>query len=1507
MRFFFLFFALFLVLPLEAQQTPMGRRKHPLSRAFTEFKGENCFQITRQEADQAFRERSWDDAAALYRAAKSCADADQTGRRDMSDRIRACRNAAEQELLDKESAARRQARQAIAANRADDAQDLLKNFDRGLAYRLADFANQYIAPPGEPNADCLQATFDAWYYIPQEHARLKPPFDSLRMPLCYQLPPGGSGDRLLQFGGFGPTLKLYQLLPGDHLFQTWDAQTLRPGKVTPVDTAFNDFQVSPDGNTIVFSGAKIFAFWQNGRELFRQKVSARSAFAFSPESEAFYYYDIEEKKIMELDLRFKYAAQQRKNAYSNVLKPPVPNPQVSGLTDEPLALAIQENRLWLGYRDSVIICQKKGDGSPWQRVRVIHFAPLMEGESRSIIAAIRLFPAQEAVLLTSREGVNFYYQLPLTPGRYDSLPPRFNFPFQLIGVTPNANMVAEIVAGTDERGKKLYLLNPATSVFYYGAFIQPDEYYENFCGVFSPDGQWFAAANTRGEVRLWALADWQSDQIATYGDSNNAAMLSPDAQHIIKVLPDEVAIYSVPLQAATQTIRVSGKDDFQVAPSNHWLTYVTTGDSLRDAGGYNSLLVVSFDGQQRLNFPLKERQDVSLVLAFDPGGQYVAFTITPNEVVVRRLPGGSVYASHVFSDPIKSLTFLPGEGKMLVILQNQQQDLVKIWNFNAPTAPLPTVRLHDYFIGLVAVSPFGDRIALSDFSTVRVFDLDGLADEKASIRGFNSKTITTLTFQPDGQALAAGYSDGTIIFWDAQTGRAVFDFKNASSAGFVGISQMAFTPDGNQLRYLDYGNQLFTRDLNQDTIRALAQTPYKQLAAFSSNQILQYDLEPVLSYDHNFETLANSDDGPLIRSFLDFYQQQALASNNIEQVGRYCQRAFELYKRLDPDFQNTQRSTMLALYEDYSWKWLLRNNTAKSAQLVGEMNRYFDHPMEAVLAGAFTALLADDLPNATNLFATWVMAAPDQYIMDGVPGSMANLPVKFHQLLDYDLLTDGQSRYVCALFRELVNLDERMCPETIQPMTIPFNAESELRWKVIMGLSQARRTKNHAASARILEATLANASALLRRNPKNHLEAEKTTLALANKYISWGIFDNNTPQAAALYRQAIELLSAKGVFRDEARQADQQSLLAQSYLSLGNYLLDANRIQDAFDIYTTGINLNTSLVPVSLLLSESPLAEIQGRLYLQRGQAALLLNKTEDARSDFETATEKLSGGLNPFFFGPLTLLEGHETEALVQYENVFDEMTWASAWFDLWRLAENLPAQRAQIEQFIPAIQKMVLAKHPGFDTLYLSYLLANLRRRHFSARGQWSAALTESEQALRYAERALNADGNSYDWQERWLDAHLDASFQLLLARPQDTEALSRAIRYAEQAETYTRDTAVFRSTTMVFGGEPVEIYTRDILLYYGNAAYLKTNHAHALLLRAAPGDRAQAIAMYQEFLRSELGDIDPWEVLQKDFRDLYAAGIQWPRLRELIQEIKPANVELSAADWREMGVLQ
>ncbi len=1450
-----------------------------MSRAFMEFKGENCFQITQQEADQAFRERSWDDAAALYRAAKSCADADQAGRRDMSLRIRACRNAAEQELLDKEVAARRQARQAIASNRADDAQDLLKNFDRGLAYRLADFANQYIAPPGEPNADCLQATFDAWYYIPQKQTNLQAGYDSLRVPFCYQLPQEGSAVKLLQFVGQGLTGKLYQLIPAEHLFHTWDALTLRPDQSVVVDTAFHQFQVTPDGRTIAFYGPTVFAFWQNGREVFRQKVGRRSAFAFSPNSEAFYYYDTEEKKVMQLDMRLKYVSQQRKNNTSNVLKPPVPMPYASGLANEPLSLAVRENQLWLGYQDSVVICQKKGDGKPWQRVRVVNFAG-MTNQTTGFVPEVLLFPERESVLITTKQWADFY-QLPIAPGRYDSLAAHSNFPYGLIGIAADASLVAETLPSDDGRGSKLYLIDPSSRSFSYGAFTQPEDYFDDLQGAFSPDGRWFAAANTAGVVKLWALADRQSEPIIAYGGPTASVKLSPNGQRTFIEAEEKIESYSVATRQLEWMLHTPQKNPNTLVVADQWLAYSTTSDSL---------VIVSPDQHKRLAFPLIGYDpDSRITTAFDPAGEYVAYAPTPDSVVVRRLSDGTIQARRAFSAAIKSLTFLPDKNTLVVVVENSngyaswQQNVVKIWDFTTFTTTLPTVRLHDYAIEMVAVSPLGDRIAFSDYQTVRIFDLDRLTDERASVRTLGHKFINSLAFQPDGQALAAGYEDGRIIFWDAQNGQATFEFKNVGETASDGIVELTFAQTGNLLRYLNATNQLFERQLDPDTIRATAQTAYKQLAAFSPEQILQYDLEPTLSYDHNFEALASSGDGPLIRSFFDFYQEQALASNNIEQVGTYCQRAFELYKRLDQDFQTMQRGTMLALYEDYSWKWLLRNNTTKSAQLVAEMNRSFGNSVESMRAGAFTALLNNDLLAATRLFVAWLAQIDDESMMDNRSVGLTIVPTKIRQLLDYDLLTPGQLGYLCALFGELTDVDKRMCETGTPDVNIPFDPESELRWNILLNVSRAKRTANHAQGIQYLESALAHAQTLLRRAPKSRQEVENIKLALANRYLEWGNFEQNTPRAAELYRLASETLATKTGFTEETREGKRQHLLAESYLALGDYLLATNHTEEALNTYTIGIKTGDSALANPDY--EASLPEVAGTLYVRRATAALLLGKTDDARTDFEMATEKLTSGLNPFYFGPPTLLEGRETEALAQYEGVLDEISLATARFDLERLAENLPAQRTLIQQFIPKVQQAVLAKYRTIDTLYVNYLLANLRRQHFSALGQWSAALAESERALRYAERALNADDKAYNWQERWLDALLDESYHLLLASAKDKETLSRAIRYAEQAEKYIR-----------------EVFT-----YYPNAAYVKTNHAHALLLRDAPGDRAQAIALYHEFLASELENNDSWQVLYKDFRDLHAAGVQWPQLRELIAEIKPANIELSADDWREIGVVQ
>ncbi|MEO6759050.1 MAG: WD40 repeat domain-containing protein, partial [Saprospiraceae bacterium] len=899
MRILIVCLAVLFACPLTAQQSPAGRRKHVLSREFTGFTGENCFAITRKEADSAFRERSWDDAAALYRAAKSCADADQAGRSTMSLRIRACRDSAEQELLDKERSARRQARQAIASNRANDAQDLLKNFDRGLAYRLADFANQYIAPQGEYNAECLQAMFDSWYYLLQVQGNLLVRHDSLRVPLCYQLPEDGSRDGIIQFAGSGNDVKLYKLSPALHLLYVWDALTLRPEKPQAIDPAITNYQVSPDGHTVVFCGKDFFAFWQNSREVFRQKVSPTKTFVFSPDSNLFYYYDPEEKKIQSLDLRPKYVTQTRKgNNNANVIRPPIPEPIVSGLAEEPAAFAIRSDELWLGYLDSVVICRKNASGSPWQRSRVFVFAPNPDGGGPELRSTIQLFPEREAVLISSADSTSFYL-LPTEPGRYSFPDPQLASTNQMLGIAPDASLLAKITPSTDGRGSQLYLIDPATGIFYFGAFAQPGDYFNDWQGVFSPDRRWFAVTNGEGLIKLWSLADRQSDRIVAYDQAMGIARLRPDGEQSIMESVGKIEAYPIPQRSATWSLETPNKNLGEMVLADKWMAYYA---------GYDSLLVVSPEHPQPLVLRVDaNRRPGDFLVAFDPAGKYVAYAAAADAVVVRRLPDGVVVSKRSFVGSLRSLTFLPGRNAVIVVVQNAtefqlEQNVIKIWDFDRPAAGLSTVRLHGYVINFVAVSPLGDYIAFSDGNTVRIFDPENLDDEQASIRAFNNNYINSLVFEPDGRALAVGYNNGVLIFWNSKTGQFVFQFRNAFQSWTGAISQMAISPDGNRLRYLDFDNHLFERQLNPDSIRATAQTRYKQLAAFSPDQILQYNLEPALSYDNNFELLANSNDGPLIRSFFEFYRQQAITSNNIGQVGIYCQRAFELYKHLDQDF-----------------------------------------------------------------------------------------------------------------------------------------------------------------------------------------------------------------------------------------------------------------------------------------------------------------------------------------------------------------------------------------------------------------------------------------------------------------------------------------------------------------------------------------------------------------------------------------------------------------------------
>ena len=105
-------------------------------------------------------------------------------------------------------------------------------------------------------------------------------------------------------------------------------------------------------------------------------------------------------------------------------------------------------------------------------------------------------------------------------------------------------------------------------------------------------------------------------------------------------------------------------------------------------------------------------------------------------------------------------------------------------------------------------------------------------------------------------------------------------------------------------------------------------------------------------------------------------------------------------------------------------------------------------------------------------------------------------------------------------------------------------------------------------------------------------------------------------------------------------------------------------------------------------------------------------------------------------------------------------------------------------------------------------------------------------------------------------------------------------------------------------IASAQQAEDYAEKEYDSYAYRDWFKTNVAHACALRNQPGDHEKAIAIYRDFLNKASYDYDRWELLQKDFRDMYRNGLRWPDLKSIIDAIKPAGVEISAKEWQEMG---
>lgn len=1477
------------IIQQECGYLPRRRRDVPRS------KDPNCFDLIRSEADNFYASRCWDEAARLYRAAKSCADADQDERQDMNRRIAECQEQARLEMFEKTKVLVSSARNDIAANRAKDSRALLARYDRSLAFRLADFANQYIAT--EDNPQCLQAMFDAWYYTP----KVQPGEPPLRVPFGYHLADNlGSSAKVRFLGRRGqPARKLYAFSPQAHLLLGWDAKTFKAEPPVSLDTTMNNFDVLPDGRTLLFWSNEAYLFWRSPSETYRLAVPSTGQYAFSPRGDEFLFVDLTQNQISVFDLRDLFSPKGR--GKGNATSRAEPRVFLNSLSGDLLDFAYYKGELWLAYRDSVVVLDKSGTGKQWQRDRIYAFESRppdgFEGETYN--AFMKIFPEQ-STLLFANDTAAYCYLLPVVADTLDGVArPRplksavglqatlLNLPQAF---APDADMTAHLsYTDAEESGYSTLNLREAISgKLLYRAYL-PSEYYLPMSSAISTDNAWVAMLSDAGALRAWSLTIGPEDKgVPAF---TMAATLNTDGSRLLTWQDDGLRVFDADRPDEDELFKLPRPEENAVGmvAGHHWFAYRINGDTIG---------LANWESGAQLRFASPPAEYGNLIVAFDEQDRRIAFPAPGGNVEVRALPSGQsprapVLAEKHFEGTIKKMAFLPGTDELVIVESTVDpvtfttgEVLARIWNFSDPNPHAQrVVRLHGYNIEYVAVSAQGDYLAFSNGQDIRVFQHDNLLDEVSRIRQDDPNVLLlSLAFAPEGRLLAAGYSNGKTILWDIADGKPVLqlpapptteDFPDRQ------IAQIAFSEDGRRMRQLTMEYVMFSRDLDPDVIRDQVQTDYRQLIAFQPDEIHQYNLDQALNYPGNFEHLATSGDLPLLRAFFEYYRREAQGSNNIEQVTENCQRAFVLYEKLDETTKAAQRLTLLDMYEDLHWKWLLRGKTDEAARVVVFIDKNFGKPPVATLAAAHTALLQDNLSLAGRLYADWVLRSTN-YAANSFDGEIvyAKLESRFRQLVEYDLLDASQQQFLCGMFAGLPVMKTSVCSDPAQAATPPFDAETRLRWNIFKQLDAASRELNHARKSASLKAALDDARVLAREKPAAYQPlANSIVVRLAEALYDWGRFEHDNVEGRKHYVEAVALLERI----NGNGQGSQYSLSVEAscLMALGSATFYAGQHAESVRYVEQGLHLAEQTIAHTpdTLQRTTYRDALLGPLYLLQGMARLHLGRPEAARTSFEQAERAYSYGILNIYYGHVELAQGNDSAAMVAYSSIGTEADLASAVYQIRSLGRQFPARRVMFDRFAGQLRARSLSNLAAVDTAEVNFRQARYEYEEFEAQEKWDSAAARSVAMIQSAQSALNRPhlSNANEWKESLLTAYLAASYFLLLRHQgRDTADIAQTLRYAEAGEQFS-DKEVPNSRN------------RDLL---------KTNMAHALLLRNRPGDRARAIETYRAFLQSYLPGEDPWDYLAKDFRDFAREGVPMPDLEGLVREIKP---EGRLEDWR------
>lgn len=324
-----------------------------------------------------------------------------------------------------------------------------------------------------------------------------------------------------------------------------------------------------------------------------------------------------------------------------------------------------------------------------------------------------------------------------------------------------------------------------------GSSIAKSTFTQTFGGVhsiaFSPDGQFFAIADSNAQLRLFRAKDNQQLRLFQVQENHMwipSVVFSADGKHLISGGFDQkVKIWDID----------TGKCFKILSGHTKWIWKVTLspdGKTIASAGDDCTIRLWDFATGECLKV-LREHTNWVWGLAFSPNGKTIVSGSYDNTIKVWNISTGECLKTLLgHKNSVWSVDFSPN-GKNIV--SGSSDCMIKLWDVITGKC-IQTFLGHKQEIREVTFSPDGKTIASGSFDkTIKIWDIKTGKSIK-TLQGHND-WLRTVTFSPDGKQIASGDNDQNLIIWDKNKGDRLKNFLGYSNC----IWSVASSPDSEKL------------------------------------------------------------------------------------------------------------------------------------------------------------------------------------------------------------------------------------------------------------------------------------------------------------------------------------------------------------------------------------------------------------------------------------------------------------------------------------------------------------------------------------------------------------------------------------------------------------------------------------------------------------------------------------------------------------------------------------